>query len=124
MGQSGEIVANLTGAYYVGHPNTKALMGTSGNAWGIGSFIKSQGLAGKVVGGGWDLTPECLQYISDGVMSYTVDQKPYFQGFYPVYEIWKFITSGGAYSPCGVNTGGGIVDSSNVAAILKNRPTG
>jgi len=123
-GGSGSNMTDLCASYYAGHPNTKALVGDSGNTWGIGAFIDSQGLTGKVIGGGWDLVPQTLQYIMMGIMQDTVDQKPYFQGYYPVYGIWEFITSQKAYSPCGVDTGGGIVDSSNIDTILANRPHG
>jgi len=123
-GGSGSNMTDLCSSYYAGHPNTKALVGDSGNTWGIGTFINSQGLQGKVIGGGWDLVPQTLQFIKSGVMQYTVDQKPYEQGYYPVYGIWEFINSQKAYSPCGVNTGGGIVDSSNIDTILANRKTG
>jgi len=123
-GGSGSNYTDLCSSYYSGHPNTKALVGDSGNSWGGGTFIQEQGLQGKVFGGGWDLVSETLQFINTGVMQYTVDQKPYFQGYYPVEEAWLYITSQGAYSPCGVNTGGSIVNSKNIKAILANRPNG
>jgi len=123
-GGSGSNMEDLCSSYFSGHPNTKALLADSGNGWGIGSFIQSQGLTGKVIGGGWDLVSQELQFISQGVMQYTVDQKPYFQGYYPVYGIWEYINSSFAYGPANVNTGGGLVDSSNIATILKERPNG
>jgi simple sugar transport system substrate-binding protein len=123
-GGSGSNMTDLCNSYYAGHPDTKAFFADSGNGWGIGTFIQNQGLTGKFIGGGWDLGSQTLAFINLGVMQYTVDQKPYEQGFFPVYEAWQYLKSDGAYIPCGVNTGGTLVTKNNIASILANRPNG
>jgi simple sugar transport system substrate-binding protein len=116
--------AEQVSSYLDGHPEAKGFFGVDGNSWGIGVVIEERGLKGKVFGGGFDLTPKMLEFIQKGIMSYTVDQQPYFQGFLPILMLWKHVTSHGAYIPCDVNTGKSLVTKENIDIVLKYRPKG
>jgi len=63
------------------HQDLKALWGASDTmALGALEALKSRGLQGKVLLGGFDGTPDAFQAIADGEMSFTIDQVPYEMG--------------------------------------------
>jgi simple sugar transport system substrate-binding protein len=70
----------------------------------------------KVPVGGFDLTPEIIQGIEDGVITATVDQQPYSQGFYAIAQLALWLKYG--LYPSDMDTGGmGLVDASNVQTV-------
>lgn len=81
-----------------------------------GVVIRNLGLTGQIVSGGWDLVPTTLENIIDGYTSFTLDQNPYVQGYYPVVALYLYHKYG--IEPGDIDSGAGIVDRSNVEDVL------
>ncbi|TDO83418.1 monosaccharide ABC transporter substrate-binding protein (CUT2 family) [Halanaerobium saccharolyticum] len=103
--------------YYRGHQDVAGWFGVSATATAGGAKAAEKlGLKGEIVAGGFDLTPTTLQAIKDGYAKFTVDQNPYLQGYYTVHALYLYNKY--ALSPSNINTGGGIIDSSNVEKVI------
>jgi simple sugar transport system substrate-binding protein len=115
----------LVEAYVRAHPDVVGLFCVDAEITeGIGSVIDRLGLKGKVVGGGFDLTPRTLDFISKGDLDFTIDQQPYDQGFFTIVNLFLYVESGKLLRPCEINTGVGVVTKDNVALYLQtNRYT-
>lgn len=106
-------------AYYLGHKNLKGMFAVdAGDTQGVGQVIQKHSLAGKVIGGGYDLLPTTLQLIDQGQLAFTIDQQPYLQGFVPVMQLFLFRLSGGLQAPSNTNTGLLFVTKDNVKPYL------
>jgi simple sugar transport system substrate-binding protein len=77
---------------------------------------------GFVTGGGvvagYDLLPQTLALIASGDMTFTTDQQPYLQGFYPTIQIYLYKLSGGQVSPANTDTSLAYVTKANVNIYL------
>jgi simple sugar transport system substrate-binding protein len=63
-------------------------------------------LSAKKVGtGGYDLLPGSLAAIQAGNLDFTIDQQPYLQGYYPVFQLYLAKASGTLMSPADTDTG-------------------
>jgi len=109
-------------AYYNGHKDVKGMFAVdAGSTQGVAQVMEKFGLVDKgVVGGGYDLLPETLKLIDEGHLSFTIDQQPYLQGFYPVFQMYLWHLSGGLSGPADTNTGLLFVTQENVAGYLEN----
>jgi simple sugar transport system substrate-binding protein len=110
-------------AYYVGHKDVKGMFAVdAGSTQGVGQVMEKFNLQEQgVVGGGYDLLPKTLELIDAGVLSFTIDQQPYLQGFYPVFQLFLYQLSGGLSGPAETNTGLLFVTQDNVAGYLENK---
>jgi simple sugar transport system substrate-binding protein len=52
-------------------------------------------------------------------MDFTIDQQPYLQGFYPVFQLFVYKISGGLSGVAETNTGLLFVTADNVAGYLE-----
>lgn len=113
--ERGTTTSRITG-YLTGHPETKGVFCVGGLTTACtAGVIKDLGLIGKVVAGGFDLTPETLQGVKEGAIVVTIDQHPYLQGYLPALILWfmkEYLM--GAW---GVDTLIGKVDKTNVAEV-------
>jgi simple sugar transport system substrate-binding protein len=66
---------------------------------------------------GFDLSPRILALISEGIISFTIDQQPYLQGFLPVVQLVLNIRYG--IRPSFVDAGAAIIEKDNVKAVLE-----
>jgi simple sugar transport system substrate-binding protein len=108
----------LIASYYQGHPDTKGFFGVddiSGSA--IAQVIDREGLKGKVFGGGFDLVPDVMTAIKNGVMQFTIDQQPYLQGFQTVMQL--YLLKKYHLAPTDVNTGVAPITAANIEAVMK-----
>lgn len=105
----------VTVQYLIGHPETKAIVGLgSVNLSVAPKAIQEAGM--DIPLGGFDLTADIIQGIEDGVITATVDQQPYSQGFYAVAQLALYLKYG--LYPSDMDTGGlGLVDATNVATV-------
>ncbi|MBA3431059.1 MAG: sugar ABC transporter substrate-binding protein [Actinobacteria bacterium] len=110
-------------AYYNGHKDVKGMFAVdAGSTQGVAQVMEKFGLQDQgVVGGGYDLLPKTLDLIDAGVLSFTIDQQPYLQGFYPVMQLFLHKISGGLSGPAETNTGLLFVTQDNVAGYLENK---
>jgi simple sugar transport system substrate-binding protein len=109
-------------SYYNGHKDVKGMFAVdAGSTQGVAQVMDKFSLQDQgVVGGGYDLLPQTLELIDKGVLSFTIDQQPYLQGFYPVIQMFLYKISGGLSGPAETNTGLLFVTQENVAGYLEN----
>ena len=116
-----DIGTDLTGAVgvfenaYLANPELTAFIGVDVYSEAIGTFIDSQGLNGKLYGGGFDLVEGTLQHVKNNAMQVTVGQNPFLQGYYPMIELYLKVVYG--YEPQDLDTGAFMVDKSNVDSV-------
>jgi simple sugar transport system substrate-binding protein len=106
------------GSYLQGHPETKGFFGVddiTGSA--IAQVLERENLKGKVYGGAFDLVPDVMQAIKQGVMQFTIDQQPFLQGFQAVMQL--YLLKQYQLTPTDVNTGVAPVTSANVEKVMK-----
>jgi simple sugar transport system substrate-binding protein len=80
--------------------------------------VDTAGSKAKVVS--FDMNAELGKAINDGKVAFTVDQQPWLQGYGSVDSLWQYKRGGfkiGGGQP--VLTGPAIIDSSNIADVLK-----
>ena len=94
-------------SYYNGHKNVNGLFAVDGGSTeAVGIVSKKYGLSAKKVGtGGYDLLPGSLAAIQAGNLDFTIDQQPYLQGYYPVFQLYLAKASGTLMSPADTDTG-------------------
>ena len=109
-------------SYYNGNKDVKGMFAVdAGSTQGVAQVMDKFSLQDQgVVGGGYDLLPKTLELIDKGVLSFTIDQQPYLQGFYPVMQMYLYKISGGLSGPAETNTGLLFVTQENVAGYLEN----
>jgi simple sugar transport system substrate-binding protein len=101
--------------YLVGHKSTNGVLAMGGMPMTIAAkAIADAGL--KIPAAGFDLSKPIVQDIIDGKVIAAVDQQPYYQGAFPIMQLFFFKK----YSllPCEINTGGAIVDKTTAKAVL------
>jgi len=105
-------------SYYLANPDLDGIFSvdTTGTP-AAAQFIQREGLKGKVVCGGFDLTPVTLEAIKNGYCEFTIDQQPYLQGYLPVHQLYLYVKYG--IQPFDANTGASIVDRSNVGSVME-----
>ncbi|WP_119071238.1 substrate-binding domain-containing protein [Aggregatilinea lenta] len=101
--------------YLLGHPETDAIIGLGSVNLSVAPMaVQEAGM--DIPMGGYDLTDDIIAGIEDGVITATVDQQPYSQGFYAVTQLVLYLEYG--LYPSDMDTGGlGLVDASNVATV-------
>ena len=109
-------------SYLAGHPNTAGMFAVDGGSTeGVGLAIQKHGAAGKVKGGGYDLTPTTEQLISGGVMQFTIDQQPYLQGFLPILQLYMYNVSQKLTGIADVNTGLKFLDKTGMQPYVSTK---
>jgi simple sugar transport system substrate-binding protein len=102
--EAGELT--VIDSYITGHPTTKGMFAVdAGSTKGVAQALQKHGLAGKVKGGGYDLTEVTEQLLAKGTIDFTIDQQPYLQGFLPVLELYLYLASKKLSGIADVDTG-------------------
>jgi simple sugar transport system substrate-binding protein len=113
---------NAVEAWYLGNSDATGMFAVdAGTTQAIGQIVdqhgaRDQGLRGA---GGYDLLPETVQMVSDGVLDFTIDQQPYLQGFLPVIYLYLSKLSGGVVAPSETNTGLVFLNSDSAQLFLE-----
>ena len=117
---------NKISSWYAGHKDVKFMMAVdSGDSNAVAEFIKKEKLKGKVGASVWDVGLPVTQAINAGIISTTVDQQAYLQGFDTIMQLFLYNVSGGLMKPTNTDTGLGIVTKANVKPYLvRNRYEG
>ena len=127
---SGEVISEFMGldqdaaaqeaninALLSANPQIDGFMG-AGPVIGLSGLRASEALGRGLTIGAFDITPEIIDAIDAGTISFTVDQQQYLQGYLPIVllflEVTNKNTAGGGLP---ILTGPGFVDTSNVAAV-------
>ncbi|WP_396640944.1 sugar ABC transporter substrate-binding protein [Microbacterium sp.] len=99
------------------NPDLAALWGASDTmALGALEALKAQGLAGEVLLGGFDGTPDAFAAIAAGEMAFTIDQVPYEMGAVAIALAYLIATDADHDGEVILDTK--LVDSANVADYL------
>jgi simple sugar transport system substrate-binding protein len=109
-------------SYLAGHPNTAGMFAVDGGSTeGVGLAIQKHNATGKVKGGGYDLTPTTEQLVSGGVMSFTIDQQPYLQGFLPILQMYMYNATQKLTGVCDVDTGLKFLDKTSMQPYVSTK---
>ena len=71
------------------NPDIKGLFVTSSITGEVAAFLKSQGLKQSLVLVGYDLVPENRKALADGSIDCIISQRPAYQGYTGVYQLYK-----------------------------------
>ena len=112
-----EYVSKIEAKWTAEGDNIVAFAGTGSMTFGIGLFLKSANLAGKVAGGGFDLDDPTLMAIKDGRLQWTIGQDPYSQGWVTSALIWGALER--QITPNDYITAAEIIDASNIDVIIE-----
>ena len=103
--------------YISAHPDVKLIVFDGGGTTSAtDAYMKAAGKKpGEIICAGFDLTPGAIRSIKEGYLQLTLDQQPYLYGYLTTLNILltKKIKIMGLY----IDTGGGIVDETNVEEI-------
>jgi ABC-type sugar transport system substrate-binding protein len=94
------------------NPDVDGIIGTDAFTWFIGDALENQGMEGDIIGGGFDLTGETLDHISNNVLNFTVGQDPYSQGYVPTNQMFQYLDRG--IPPKNYPTGAEVIDTENI----------
>lgn len=103
-------------SYLLGHPKTAAIIALGGTPLSVSASSLKQAHLNIPVGG-FDLSPDTLTAIKSGIITATVDQQPYIQGFQAVMEIALYLKYG--ITPSNINTSNrALIDKTNVDQVV------
>lgn len=91
-------------------------LGPTGSTAAI-SAVNSLGVSEDVSIATFDLSPEVIEGIESGSVSFAIDQQQYLQGYLPVVFLTQYNRNGNTIAQDIVMTGPGYVDSSNVDQV-------
>jgi simple sugar transport system substrate-binding protein len=77
----------------------------AGSTAGVALAVKQYNLKGKVVAGGFDLTSDTEDLLSEHTIQFAIDQQPYLQGFLATLELFLYKATDGLTGPADVDTG-------------------
>lgn len=103
--------------WFSSNPELDGIMGADAYTWFLGNAIENQGMAGEITAGGFDLTTETMQHISNGTLQYTTGQDPYSQGYVPTVQLFAYVDRG--MPPKDYPTGAEVIDESNIDFALE-----
>ena len=113
-----ERAAEIIGEKLAADPAIGAVLGT-GQADTEGAGLALERCAGErdYFAAGFDLSPEILRLVKEGVIAFTIDQQPYVQGFYPVVQLALYCRYG--IAPSNMDSGAGIITRENVDGVME-----
>ena len=106
--------------YFSANPSTNAVFSLGPNpASSLNLYIQEAGvMAGEIFATTHDTSAEIYEMIQNGYLIQAIDQQPYLQGFETI--MWLYLNSQFKMSPGGdILTGPGVIDGSNVDAIIE-----
>lgn len=99
-------------------PDIKAVLATGqADTEGAGLAVEAGFPERGLYVAGFDLAPNTLRLIKQGVIDFTVDQQPYTQGYYPVIQLALFLRYG--IRPSDMDTGATIIRAEDVDRVLR-----
>ncbi|HEX3804618.1 MAG TPA: substrate-binding domain-containing protein [Solirubrobacteraceae bacterium] len=98
----------------------------AGSTAAVALALKKYNLKGKVVGGGFDLTPDTEALLYNGTIQFAIDQQPYLQGFFPTLELFLYKATQGLTGAADIDTGLKFLDKTTIKpyATTKSRYEG
>ena len=113
-GQDPAEIKNKVLAFLAANPETEAVLtlGPTSAAPTI-EALKENGLAGDIYFGTFDLSAEISDAIKGDIISWAIDQQPYFQGYLPVVLLTNY-SRYGLQLPSNIASGPGFVTKSSI----------
>ena len=112
--------AGILADYFSANPDTNAafMLGPNPSS-SLNLYIQEAGvMAGELFATTHDTSAEIYEMIQSGYLIQAIDQQPYLQGFETI--MWLYLNSQFALAPGGdILTGPGVIDGSNVEAIIE-----
>jgi methyl-accepting chemotaxis protein len=85
---------NLTKELITKYPDLKGIYITEGSTpWAAAKAVKDAGKEGKIRIVTHDITKETVQYLKLGIISATLSQNPYIQGYNPVIHLYNYLAT-------------------------------
>jgi simple sugar transport system substrate-binding protein len=108
-------------AYWVGHKDTKGMFAVdAGSTQAVGQVIEKYKLRDQdVKGGGYDLLAPTIELLGADQLDFTIDQQPYLQGFFPVFELFLYKASQTLTGVSDINTGLKFLDKETVKPYIE-----
>ncbi len=108
-------------SYLIANPDTKFIFGLGGICTDrLTSSLRNAGKKpGEIIAGGFDTAPGTLEGLKAGFVEASIDQQQYLQGYYAIYTLYLMKKYG--FAP-NIDTGGYLVDKTNIALIEKFSP--
>lgn len=106
--------------YFSANPDTNAVFSLGPNpASSLNLYVQESGvMAGDIFATTHDTSAEIYEMIQNGYLIQAIDQQPYLQGFETI--MWLYLNSQFKMAPGGdILTGPGVIDGSNVDAIIE-----
>ncbi|MEI6807747.1 MAG: substrate-binding domain-containing protein [bacterium] len=98
------------------NPGISAVLSTGqADTEGAGVAVEKEFKDKGIYVGGFDLSSETLRLVESGVISFTIDQQPYIQGFYPVIQLALRCRYG--IMPPSMDAGAAVITRANAAAV-------
>ena len=66
---------------------------------------------------GFDLSPNILRLIDEGIIEFTIDQQPYTQGFYPVVQLTQLLRYG--IRPSNIDAGASVITRKEAKNVME-----
>lgn len=95
------------------NPDLDGIVGTDAFTWFIGEAINNQNAADRIVGGGFDLTEQTLEFIDQEILKFTIGQDPYSQGYIPTLQAFEYLDRG--IPAKNYDTAAEVIDPENIA---------
>ena len=117
-GTSAEETQRLITEQLQADPQVRAIFATGlDNTEGAGRAVENGFRPKEIIVAGFDVSPEILRLLKLGAVTFTVDQQPYAQGFYPVVQLTLAKRYG--IQPVNIDTGTAILRSEDADAYLR-----
>jgi len=99
------------------YPKTKVIISDHGALTSeMPAHLKDLGKnPGEIISAGFDLSPATVAGIKNGYIGLILDQQPYLQGYFPILQ--ACLTKKYKFSGLNIDTGVGLIDSSNVDVV-------
>lgn len=91
---------------------------TEGAATAVSQYFKNRNL----VLAGFDVSSNIIRFIDEGIITATMDQQPYVQGFYPVVQLVHYCRYG--IRPSNIDSGAAVINKNNINFIIKAQKNG
>jgi simple sugar transport system substrate-binding protein len=117
-GVDSSLAAEMIGAYLENHPEVHTIIGTGlADTEGAGLAVEALEKSEDYLVVGFDLSPNILRLVKNGIVAYTIDQQPYVQGFFPVVQLVHLYRYG--IQPMNIDAGATVIGRENVGSIIR-----
>jgi len=88
---------------------------TEGAGLAIAANFKDKGYRSA----GFDLSPNILRLIDEGIIAFTIDQQPYTQGYYPVIQLTLLLRYG--IRPSDIDAGATVITREEAKSVIEHK---